>query len=46
MPVENTSSVDIAHTSSGAGSYVVVVVYTFSDAVQSYALTLTKGSSQ
>jgi hypothetical protein len=40
-PVESTSSVEIAHTSSGARSYVVVV-YTFSDAVQSYTLTLAK----
>jgi hypothetical protein len=38
-PVESTSSVEIAHTSSGAGTYVVVV-YTFGDAAQSYTLTL------
>jgi hypothetical protein len=39
--VESTSPVEFAHTSSGAASYIVAV-YTFSDAVQSYALTLTK----
>jgi hypothetical protein len=39
--VESTSSVEVAHDSSGAGVYVVVV-YTFSDASQSYTLTLTK----
>jgi hypothetical protein len=40
-PVASASSVEIAHTSSGAGSYLVVV-YTFSESAQSYALTLTK----
>jgi hypothetical protein len=39
--VESTSSVEVADTSSGAGSYIVAV-YTFGDAAQSYTLTLTK----
>jgi hypothetical protein len=39
-PVENTSSVEIAHAAPAGGSYVVVVS-TFSDAVQPYTLTLT-----
>jgi hypothetical protein len=38
--VESTSSVEIAHNSSGPGSYAVVV-YSFSDTAQTYTLTLT-----
>jgi hypothetical protein len=40
-PVESTSSVEIAHTSSGAGSYAVVV-HTSNDTAQPYTLTLTR----
>jgi hypothetical protein len=39
--VENTSATRIAHTSNGAGSYVIVV-YSANSAKQSYKLTLTK----
>lgn len=40
-PVESTSSLEVAHASAGAGSYVAVV-YTFGEAAQSYVLTLAK----
>jgi Tol biopolymer transport system component len=39
--VANTTATSIAHTSSGSGSYVVVVI-TPNGASQSYSLTLTK----
>jgi hypothetical protein len=41
VPVDNTSSVEVAQADPEGGSYVAVV-YTFSDTPQSYTLTLAK----